>query len=289
MDGQLFHQLYRRLLEIASLHRRAREQYSDLVIVAVYLWAVIHDRTQAWACLEENWTLDVPWGALPSPSRLSRRLKTSSVKMLLDKICQVLWGRYRRRLARCIDGKALTVSISSKDKTATFGPASGGRLAKGYKIHVIVDGAGVLLAWAVAPLNHGESTVARKLVRKLAGEEGYLIGDSNYDYNQLYRDAAGYGHQLIAPPKKKGQGLGHQVHSRHRLRGLHLLAQPIAAGLRKIRDCTIERFFGSLGWESGGLSQLPGFVRTFHRVRRWVQGKLILQAIRMEKSLELRQ
>jgi hypothetical protein len=288
MDGQLFKRLYRRLLEIASLCRSPRQQYSDLVIVAVYLWGVIHDRPQGWGCLAENWTIDIPWMELPSESRLSRRLNTPLVKALLDQINDYLWGRFRTRIAKCVDGKALTVSKSSKDKTATIGPAAGGRLTKGYKLHAIVDGGGVLAAWAIAPLNHSEPIVARRLIRKLVGQ-GYLIGDSNYDCNALYTRAGGYGHQLVAPPKVKGKGLGHHVHSKYRLRGLELLKQPMAKGLFKLRKSTIERFFGNLGWKSGGLGQLPGFVRSIKRVRRWVQGKLILQAISMEKSLELQQ
>jgi len=205
----------------------------------------------------------------------------------MDKACDYLWGRFRVRIAKCVDGKALTVSPSSKDKTARMGPAAGGRLAKGYKLHVIVDGTGVLMGWAVAPLSSGESHVAGKLVRRLT-DQGYLIGDSGYDYNRLYAIAGGYGHQLVAPPKRRGKGLGHMVHSPRRLRGLDLLKQPLGRGLMSVRKSSVERFFGNLGWPAGGLSQLPGFVRTIRRVRRWVEGKLILQAIRMEKSLELR-
>jgi hypothetical protein len=232
-------------------------------------------------------TVEPPWMALPSASVLSRRLNSDAVKALLNLLCDSLWGRFKRKLARCVDGKPLVVSKSSKDPTATIGPAWGGILAKGYKLHVVIDGGGVLLAWAIAPLNHGESTVAKRLLRRLE-DPGYLVGDSNYDYNTLYDHAAAYGQQLVAPPKKKGRGLGHLVHSKHRLRGLAILEQPIARGLLKMRKTSVERFFGNLGWGSGGLSQLPGFVRTLKRVRRWVQGKLILQALKAEKTMELR-
>jgi hypothetical protein len=288
MDGQLFTQLYRQLKHIASLQRRPREQHADLVIVCVYLWAVIHDRPQGWGCHRENWTIECPWLELPSESRLSRRLNTPWVRELLDQICNSLWGRFRQRIVKCIDAKALTISKSSKDKTATIGPASGGRLAKGYKLHVMVDGCGVLCGWALAPLNHSEPIVARSLIKKLEGG-GYLVGDSGYECNALYMRASGYGHQLVAPPKVVGKELGHHKHSRHRLRGLELLKQPIAEALLKVRKSAVERFFGNLGWASGGLGQLPGFVRTMKRVRRWAQGKLIMQAIKMEKTLELQQ
>ena len=287
MDGQLFRRLYRRLLGIASLTRGPYQQYSDLAIVAVYLWGVLHDRPQGWGCDPENWTIPIPWVQLPSPSCLSRRLQDRAVKELLDRLCDYLWGRFRRRIVKCVDGRPLTVSKSSKDKTATIGPANGQGLAKGYKLHVIIDGAGVLLAWALAPLNHGESTVARRLLRRLE-DPGYLVGDSNYDYNQLYDHAWAHGHQLLAPPKRTGKGLGHMVHSPHRLRGLALLRQPLAGALRRVRKTSVERFFGNLGWKAGGLSALPGFVRTLPRVRRWVQGKLIFQGLNMEKTLELR-
>jgi hypothetical protein len=286
MDGQLFTRLYRRLQEFTSHQRRPYEQFSDLTIAAVYLWSVLHDRPQGWGCYEDNWHGQCPWNSWPSESCLSRRLKTDSMKRLLDELCNLLWGRFKRHLAKCVDGKPLPVSKSSKDKTATVGPGSGGVLVKGYKLHVIVDGSGVLISWAIAPLNHGESTVAKRLVRRLE-DQGYLSGDSNYDYNSLYEHAAAYGHQLVAPPKKIGKGLGHRVHSPHRLRGLELLPQPTGKELLKVRRTSVERFFGNLGWKSGGLSQLPGFVRTLKRVRRWVQGKLIFQAINMEKKLDL--
>jgi hypothetical protein len=286
MDSQLFRRLYRRLVEISSLKRRPYEQHSDVAIAAVYLWAVLHDRPQGWGCDGANWTITPPWGQLPSESCLSRRLETTPVKALLDRLCDYLWGRFRRRLVKCVDGKALVVSKSSKDPTATIGPASGGALAKGYKLHVIVDGGGALITWAVAPLNHGESTVAKRLVRRLT-DAGYLVGDSNYDYNALYNHAHAYGHQLVAPPKRPGKGLGHMRHSPHRLRALALLGQPLARELLKVRKTSVERFFGNLGWKAGGLSTLPGFVRTMPRVRRWVQGKLILQGLNASKTLEL--
>jgi hypothetical protein len=286
MDSQRFRQLYRRLLEIASVQRRPYEQHSDVAIVAVYLWAVLHDRPQGWGCNPAHWTLAPPWGQLPSESCLSRRLGTAPVKALLDRLCDYLWGRFRRRLVKCVDGKPLVISKSSKDPTAAIGPAHGKGLAKGYKLHVIINGDGALITWAVAPLNHGESTVAKRLVRRLS-DGGYLVGDSNYDYNTLYDQAHAYGHQLVAPPKRQGKGLGHMRHSPHRLRGLALLRQPLTRELMYVRRTSVERFFGNLGWKAGGLSTLPGFVRTLPRVRRWVQGKLIFHGLNAAKTLDL--
>ncbi len=43
---------------------------------------------------------------------------------------------------------------------------------------------------------------------------------------------------------------------------------------------TIERSFGNLTNWGGGLTHLPPWVRTHRRVHRWVQAKLILNAIK---------
>jgi hypothetical protein len=287
MEGQWFRRLYRRLLEIASLRRRKHEQFCDVAIVATFLWAVLHDRPQGWACDPENWSIPPPFGELPSESRLSRRLRTRSVQQLMDHLSDYVWGRFKRRMVKCIDGKPLSVSFSSKDKTATVGFATG-RTAKGYRLHAIVDTGGVLVAWAVSPMHQGEATVARRLIRKLT-DVGYVLADNNYDRNGLYDWAGGYGHQLVAPPKPSCKALGKIRHSPYRLHGLDLLTRPFGQNLLTIRHCTMERFFGNLGCAAGGLGPLPGFVRTIRRVRRWVHAKLILHAIRIQKNKELQQ
>src|SRR5262249_42481151 len=124
-------------------------------------------------------------------------------------------------------------------------------------------------------------------VRRLSGDQGYLLADNNYDHNILYTRVAGYGHQLVAPPRSMARGLGHHRQSRYRLRSLHLVKTAFGGALLALRKPSMERFFGNLGWPAGGLSQLPGFVRTLGRVRRWVEAKLILHALRREKTLEL--
>jgi hypothetical protein len=288
MDGQLFRRLYRRLLEISSLHRQKREQYADLTIASTFLWAVLHDQPQGWACHREHWTIQPLVEQLPSESQLSRRLRTKRVQQLLDHLLDYLWGRFKRRLTKCIDGRALTVSFSSKDPTARLGAVASRTLAKGYKLHVITDTSGVLCAWAVSPLNHGEPTVARRLISRLS-EGGYLLADNGYDSNPLYTIAGGHGLQLVAPPRPSAKSLGKRRHSPFRLRALALLKQPFGRDLMRLRRTGVERFFGNLGWRQGGLSKLPAFVRTMRRVRRWVQGKLILDALHYERLQGLHQ
>lgn len=49
---------------------------------------------------------------------------------------------------------------------------------------------------------------------------------------------------------------------------------------------SIERFFGSLTSNPGGLSHLPAWVRWWRRVHNWIAGKLILHAARAANRRE---
>src|SRR5262249_15122120 len=137
----------------------------------------------------------------------------------------------------------------------------------------------VPLAWEVRPANRAEPTTDRVLVNRLAGA-GYLVGDSAFDSNPLHAQAARRRHQLVAPPKKAaGAGRGHHRQSPHRLRALELLAHPFGRGLYRSR-AFVERCFGHLTSFGGGLGPLPSWVRRPHRVKRWVQAKLLINAAR---------
>lgn len=286
MNGQRFRQVYTRLLELTTRERRPREQYSDLMIVATFLWAVLHNRPQGWGCRLENWTCEPP-GDLPSQSRLSRRLRTPPVQDLLKEAARHVWGPGRAGLLKFIDGKPLPVSFSSTDRTAKIGQISGRHKAKGYKLHLIVDAAGRAVAWAATPLSANEAVVARGLVRHLPGA-GYLVGDAGYEGSPLALAAACHGHQLVAPPQRPGEGLGHRRHSRYRLRCLELVNGAFGRALLAGRRCVMERVFGNLGW-SGALGPLPGFVRTIGRVSRWVDAKMLLRGVQVAEKLDLQQ
>jgi hypothetical protein len=58
----------------------------------------------------------------------------------------------------------------------------------------------------------------------------------------------------------------------------------LAAQLLKGR-AEIERQFGNLTNWGGGLSGLPSWVRTHRRVRRWLQAKLVLAALKSDAEL----
>jgi len=127
-------------------------------------------------------------------------------------------------------------------------------------------------------MNVGDSVAAKKLARYLPGE-GYLVGDSQYDSNPLYATAAP-DYQVVAPQKRPGKGLGHRRHHPARLRSLELLSKPFGQDLLKGRK-QIERDFGCLTSFAAGLSPLPNWVRRIHRVRLWVQAKLLINALRI--------
>ena len=175
-----------------------------------------------------------------------------------------------------MDSKPLPIGSCSKDRDARYGRAAKG-FARGYKLHTIWGAGPLPSAWRIEPMNVGDSVAARGLIRDLEGE-GYLVGDSQYDSNPLYAAAAPT-HQVVAPQQRPGRGLGHRPHHPTRLRSLELLAKPFGQALLQCRN-QIERDFACLTNFSAGLSPLPSWVRRIHRVRLWVQAKLLINATR---------
>ena len=76
------------------------------------------------------------------------------------------------------------------------------------------------------------------------------------------------------------KALGHRKQSEGRLRSKEILeAHDNYFGRQLMIDrVAIERFFGNLVNGSMGLSCLPPWVRTYPRVHRWVQAKMIINA-----------
>lgn len=255
-------------------------KYSTADIVVVYLWCVIYDRPMCWSVEKSNWPEDLCPKCLPSQATLSRRMRRAESQELMTQIERtwiVLTG-VAQMWIRVIDGKPLTVSGVSKDADAGYGRAAGGK-AKGYKLYAVWPSSGPLpVAWGLAPINAAEETMARHLIRDLPGS-GYLLGDSIYDSNALYELAHESDHQLLAPKRVKGSGLGHKRHSPYRLRCIELLKRRFGKGLYRFRR-QIERDFGNLTSFGGGLACLPPWVRRFTRVRNWVHAKLLVNAAR---------
>jgi hypothetical protein len=282
MERELWQALY--LLATNLDKPWGRWKYSTAEIVAVYFWAVLHDRPTSWAAQPDEWPPDLRPVPLPPQSTLSRRLKQADAVELMTAVEQqliVLIGLGQHWI-HVLDGKPLAVSPISHDRDAAWGRGAKG-LQKGYKLHAVWNGGPLFTTWALAPMNCSEKTVARRLLQSMRGG-GYLLADAQYDANYLYDDAEKAGFQLVArkTPSRGRGGLGHRRNSPSRLRSIELLTTRFGAALFRERG-TIERQFGVLASTGGILGPLPAWVRRLHRVRHWVQAKLILNALRWIK------
>src|SRR5919197_2515679 len=171
----------------------ARFDFSDRDIVAVYYWAVIHDRPTTWALDARNWPPHLRRRARPSDGTMSRRLRSAPVVALLDALARRVIAPTEPGLFWMVDGKPLPIGGCSKDKQAGYGKAAGGK-AKGYKLHALVGSDGALAGWRVAPMNKDERVMAERLVRAAPPEVvGYVVGDANYDSNKLHRACDAHG------------------------------------------------------------------------------------------------
>lgn len=282
MEGQLWKSIVAVLTRLDKRRKRAAEDFSDEEIVKVFYWAVIHDRPISWACERENWPVHCRRRKLPSDTTMSRRQQTSSVRALLDAIERSVTRPARPGLYWMIDGKPLVVGGCSKDRQAGYGRAAGTK-AKGYKLHAVVAPDGSLAAWRVAPMNKDERLMAKRLL-KTTNLQGYVVADGNYDSNYLHQICDARGNRQFLTPRRYGPGknVGHRAQSPGRLRSIALLENPQPLfGLQLMQQrSTVERCFGNLTNWGGGMTHLPPWVRTHRRVRRWVQAKLTLTALR---------
>jgi hypothetical protein len=293
MQHQLWMSIVAVLSSLDNPPTRATFEFNDECIVKVHYWAVLNEKPACWACRLENWPI---WrrrkslGPLPSPATLSRRLRSKSVLAILDAMERRVLAPKRPGLCWIIDGKPLVIGSCSKDRQAGYGRA-GNSMAKGYKIHAIVDPQGGVAAWRLAPMNKDERVMAERLLRQ-APIQGYLVADSNYDSNKLHqicdeRSRERNPLQLVTrrrngPGRSLGRGTGHRKQAEGRLRSMLLTENPFPTFAdQMLRDRnSIERVFGNWTNWSCGLIGMPPWVRTHHRVHRWVQAKLVLTALK---------
>jgi hypothetical protein len=293
MERELWWELYTELLRFDRCVGVSGEYFSDGAIAAVQLWAAVHDRPTSWACRRANWAAVEPPFDLPSQPTMSRRLRAGGVAALLDAVERGYRGAGPGGAARAadrpadwveeLDAKPLPVGGHSTDRDCDWGRGVRGE-AKGYKLHGVWGGAPVPLAWELAPMSRAEQVVAKGLLRTLAarGFGGYLLADSGYDSNPLHELASSLGLQLVAPRKRPGTALGHRRHSPGRLHSLDLTEGGSAFGAALLHERErVERGLGNLCSFGGGLQPLPSWVRRRHRVRQWVQAKLLINAARI--------
>src|SRR5215468_604328 len=84
MERELWPPLYHTLQEVAKDFHQKYVHYQPWVLVAVLLWAALHDRTAAWACDPRNWSTTRlrPYG-IPSQYTFSRRIDGLAVGAFL--------------------------------------------------------------------------------------------------------------------------------------------------------------------------------------------------------------
>lgn len=251
MERELWPLLYPLIQETAKDFQQKYVRYQPWLLVTVFLWAALHDRSIAWACQRRHWsTTTLQPVTLPSPSTMSRRSDGVGVGLFWNALEQRLRNSGVPALVAFVDGKPLPIGGNSKDPDARFGRGAG-CIAKGYKWHAIFAGRSVPEAWEVTPLNANEAAVR--------------------------------GYQLVAPVRAcKEPGSGKHYQSPHRLRSIALRQGQFGKALYRARTA-IERSFGNACSFGGGLGPLPAWVRGQARVRTWVWAKLLINAVRIER------
>jgi len=278
MDDERCRVLYLMVHEL-SPGRGKRQQFGDADILLVFLWAALRNKPVCWACDRRN-RPRVWRGPLPSPSRVSRRLRDASVQALLALALRHLQERVlvAATMVGCwvVDAKGFAINRYSKVKDATVGYCCGGK-ALGYKLFLLIDAAGVPVAWRVETMKAGEPTVARELIKHIDGP-GYLLGDAIYDSTELYGLVAARGVQMVAPRKNPKQNVDERCKGEARMRAIEMLESPDRAFGPALyaRRTLIERVFSRLAGSVVGLDHLPGWVRNLTRVRRWINAKILI-------------
>lgn len=279
MDDERFDLIYRLVMALSPA-RGKRCQYGDGIILLVLLWAAMRQKPISWACDPRNAPSALRGRPLPSPSRVSRRLRHPSVNTLL----QLTIRHYQQQwlvaaaLIGCwtIDAKGFAVSRFSKDRQARWGHCRGGK-ARGYKLFLLVDAMGLPVSWHVDSMNTSEPMVARRLIKTIE-RPGYVLGDAVYDSDQLYRLAVEKQLQLVAPRKQPHKPIGQRAQSEPRLHAIAMLETPgnrFGPTLYAER-AGIERTFSRWSASTVGLDHLPGWVRGLDRVRRWINAKILI-------------
>lgn len=279
MSSQWWKAVYRsiRMVNRSIPNEGRRPEFADTLIVAMYLWAVGHDRPLSWAADRTNYTRVFRPRRLPSRSQFCRRIKTARCQRLLDEANARLVGVEEDPLppVRLLDGRAFPVGRYTTDADAKVGYACG--YLKGYKLHALAVEDGRFTHFRITSLNESEKTLARELIEE-AGLKGIILADQGYDSGPLYDFAMERG-TLLFTPLFPNAGGGHRPQSETRLLAKRIWDQ--GGETLYARRNAIERHFGQLSSFGGGWAPLPAWVRTLERVRRWITAKIMIYHARL--------
>ncbi len=280
MSSQLWSTLYHtiRMVNRSVAREGRRPAFPDTLIVAMYVWSVLHDRPLCWAADRANYTSRFRPRRLPSRSQFCRRIKTRRCQVILRgvdvRLADVDMGDAPR--ISLMDGRGFRVKNHSTDPDAARGYASGG-FARGYKLHALAKENGRLVSIRVTPMNVSEKRVARELIDENR-DVGLLLADQGYESGPLYDHASERGVVLMTPLFKNAGG-GHRRQSQARLFAKKLWEYGGEALYQ--RRNAIERFFSQLSGFGGGLAPLPAWVRRLERVERWIRTKVMIYHARL--------
>jgi len=296
MERERYRRMRAVLREVERLHHdNPRCTHRDSTILLVALWAALHDKPISWATKSKHWPGDLrPRGSgLPSQSCMSRRLQiacgadadpSANAHDARGRAFDLLerWQAALRRVlpdsdVKLIDGRGLVIGGCTKDPDAGFGYAAGTK-AKGYKLHWTIDHfSGAVDGWIVMPMHCSEQDAARRLIRHLPAHTRYVLGDNNYDRNELY-EQAGFERrvQWMAMPRRTAKGIGHHRQSDWRMTAQPWLRSDAGKRAAKKTRIKIEQVNGRLGCSAVGLDHLPYHARRLHRVTVWTALKILI-------------
>jgi hypothetical protein len=274
-EWRIVYQTIRRIDRKIERPRR-RPEYSDVLVVAMYLWAVGHDRPQSWACRRDSYDGRFRPRALPSQSRFNRRIRSPRCQAILKRLPEFTRPPNLPGMLHHLDSRPLPVGPCSKDSEAKPGRVYAG-FARGYRLHACTREDAYFADFQVTAMNVSEKPIALELLDRVR-PDGWILADGNFDSSALYERAARAGGQLLAPPRK-GEGRGHRKPNPHRVHAVRLWPLMGVWALRERKS--IDRFFGQHSTYGGGLAPLPAWVRTLDRVSSWITAKIALYHVRV--------
>lgn len=259
-----------------------RPLYPDQLIAKMYFWSVAHDRPLCWAARRSSYGGLMRPRALPSLSQFCKRVNSSRVGAIIDRVQESLAGSKEQAELMFIDGKALPIGESSRDPDARTGRGSG-KFSRGYKAHAMGDFLGRIAAFRVTPMNEGEPTVAREHLVQHIPAGCVVLADGNYDGRKLYTAVGEQGATLLTPQKKnrRTEAAFLRTCPERRAAMERWRDEPEETQKLYAKRGGIERIFSALSCYGGGLGPLPAWVRRIGRVTRWVTAKVALYNARV--------